>query len=156
MSSIGAEILTALKARLETITTAAGYGSTVKKVYLDRIGPASAESAIDLPCIQIMQDHEDYQHNGASSTYQADQFIVLFLVAEKQWSDAQMEDFMRDVRKCLYGGAADASGNTGITLGGKVSGIWLVGAVADLNMIDSNRVYQLTVKLRSTRTTYRD
>ncbi|WP_460986766.1 hypothetical protein, partial [Staphylococcus aureus] len=75
------------------------------------------------------------------SSYWANTLVILYLVAEKTWTDVQLEDLLADVRKCLFGGSSSASGNTGVTLGGKVSSIHLVDAVSDLNMIESNRVY---------------
>lgn len=149
------DILTALKTRLETITATNGYGTTVRSVSLDNSQPTLQVAEVDLPLIEIMNEEERYEH-GASSSYWANTTVVLYLVAPKPWTDVQMEQFLTDIRKALYGGSANATGNTGVTLGGTVQGIELLGAVSDLNMIDSNRVYMLRIRLRSHRTTYSD
>lgn len=153
--SIGAEILSALKTRLEGIRTSNSYGLTVKSVKVNTSSPTLNISAMECPLIEIVDEGEEYEHN-ASSSYWANINILLYLVAEKSWTDSQMQDFMSNIRKALFGGSASATGNTGVTLGGKVSGIWLVGAAADLNMIDTNRVYIMRIRLRSHRTTYSD
>lgn len=153
--SIGGEILTALQSRLQTITTGAGYGNTIKGVRLNTSEPTLNASVIDLPLIEIITEGETYEHN-ASSSYWATTTVILYLVAEKAYTDVQMENLMTDIRKALFGGSANASGNTGVTLGGKVSSMHLVDAVSDLNMIESNRVYMIRIRLRSHRTTYSD
>ena len=155
MSSIGAQILLALQAQLKTIKVAAGYLNDLKDVVMDQRPPSLNTSVVDLPQIQIMQESEKYQHNLGSS-YWSFTDILLYLVAEKAWTDAMMEDLKKDVRTCLFGGSASASGNTGITLGGLLQKIELVDSVADLNMIESNRIYLLRIRLHSHRTTYRD
>lgn len=155
MACIAADILEALKARLETIKTAAGYVTNVRKVSLDSSEPTLSKAAMDLPIIEIWDEIEEYEH-GASSSYWANQTVILYLVAEKSWTDRKMQQFQTDVRKCLFGGSANANGNTGVTLGGKVSKIELVDSRSDLNMIDSCRVYMMRIKLRSHRTTFSD
>lgn len=155
MPSIGAQILTALQARLQTIKTTAGYANTLKSVRLNTSEPTLSTSEMDLPLLEIIEDGETYDHDMGTS-YWAEQVIILYLVAPKAWTDSQMQDLLTDVRKCLFGGTADASGNTGMTLGGLLSGgMRLIDATADLNMISSNRVYMMRVRLRSQRTTFR-
>lgn len=154
MSSTGGNVLSALKARLLTIQETAGYSVSIKSVILDASVPTLNLPAMDLPAIEIMNLAESYDHS-ASAHYVASMDVILSMIAEKAWTDSQMEDFKRDVIRALYGGASDASGNTGVTLGGTVAGIELVDAQGDLNMIESNRVYLLRVRLRSHRTTYR-
>lgn len=153
--SIGADILTALKARLDTIKVANGYDLTIKSVSVNSSAPTLSVAALSLPLVEIVDEGDDYEHQ-ASSSYWANTNILLYLVAQKSWTDAQMQDFMSNIRRAIYGGSASASGNTGVTLGSKVSGIWLVGAASDLNMVESNRVYIMRIRLRSHRTTYSD
>lgn len=153
--SIGGDILTALKARLETIAATAGYTNTLRLVRLNTSEATLNAPSLDLPLIEIIQESEQYEHN-ASSSYWANTLVILYLVTEKSWTDVQLEDLLSDVRKCLFGGSSSASGNTGVTLGGKVSSIHLVDTVSDLNMIESNRVYLMRIRLRSHRTTYSD
>lgn len=153
--TIGGDILLALKARLQTIRTANGYGTDVKEVRLDFATPTLNTAETDLPLIEIHDEAEEYEH-GASSGYWANTMTVLYMVAPKAWTDVMMQQFLTDVRKALYGGSSNATGNTGITLGGKVSKIELLAAIGDLNMIESNRIYMLRIMLRSHRTTFSD
>jgi hypothetical protein len=154
-NSIGAQILSALKTRLETIQTSAGYDVSIKQVRVNESFPTLSAPAMDLPAIEIHDDFEEYQHQ-ASSSYIALTNVLLYLVAEKSSSDASMQDFMSSVRKALFGASANASGNTGVTLGGTVIDLELVGAASDMNMIESNRVYIMRIRLRSHRRTYSD
>ncbi len=153
--SIGGTILTALQARLETITTAAGYTNNVKSVHLNYSEPTLNTSAVDLPLIEIINDSETYEHNAGSS-YWADTVVSLYIVAEKSFTDIQMEDLLSDIRKALYGGTSDATGNSGMRLGGAVDSLHLLDTHTDLNMIETNRAWLMRIKLRTHRTTYRD
>jgi hypothetical protein len=141
--SIGATALSALKARLEKITNANGYAVDVKTVRLNR-------SAMDLdvpdqecPLIDIIQDGTTPEH-GASSHIKDETDFILLLVHGKDVDDLVMEDFVADVRACLYADNPNGTGNTGINLGGTVTKMQWKGLVYDLNMIAANRRYAMT------------
>lgn len=149
------DALEALRTRLLTIKETAGYGISVKTVRVNEAQPTLNVAEKELPLIEIVDEAETYDHSG-SSTYIAKMGVVLYAVAPKGWTDFQMQRFLADMRRAIYGGTADASGNTGITLGGKVEKILLLNSAGDLNMLDSCRVYMLRIQLHQQRTTYRD
>lgn len=153
MSSRGRLILEALAAQLATISTSIGYSTTVRRI-ISSFGEMTLNTPeVDLPLIEIVNEEENYEHE-ASASYWANMTVILFLVAPKIWTDGQMEDFKSDIIKCLFGGSANASGNTGITLGGVVQSIHLINSRGDLNLIESNRTYVLRIRMTSQRRSY--
>lgn len=143
----------ALATQLATITVSAGYRQTVRTILTDfsKLNLNVAES--DLPLIEIVDDMTTYQHM-ASASFWAEMNVILFVVAPKAWTDGQMEDLISDIMKCLFGGSSNASGNTGITLGGVVQSIHLVDSRGDLNLIESNRTYIFKIMMKQLRKTY--
>ncbi len=155
MSSLGGQIFTAIRTRLETIQTSNGYLNDVKKVVTGRARMTLDMPEPDLPYIEVLKDSDNYDHNAGSS-YWEDRVLVIFMVAPREWEDVQMEDLMQDVRQCLFGGSANATGNTGMTLSGLVQSMHLIDSHSDLGLIESNRIFSMRIRLRSHRTTYRD
>lgn len=156
MTTVLAEdILTALQTRLRTIKTAAGYLNDVKQVVMDSSMINLQVAERDLPLIEIINGPETYQHQVGSS-YWATTEVILQITAPKAYTDGKMERILRDVRRCLFGGTSNGSGNTGMTLGGLVQNLELVDCQPDLNLIQSNRIYMLRIRLKSHRTTYKD
>lgn len=153
--SIGADILTALKERLDTVKIANGYDLDIATVRLDKSEPTLNTPSNELPLVEIINESEKYIH-GASSLYECVTSVILYMVAEKAWTDSQMEDFKSNIRRALFGGAPHAGANNGVTLNGKVTRIALVDSKSDLNMIDANRIYLMTITLHSHRRTYED
>lgn len=154
-NSRGAKILEALEARLKTLTSANGYLTNVRTVRGTKSEMDISTASRDLPSIEIINNDETYNHL-ASAMYESQQSVILLLVAEKSWTDQQMEDFKSDIRKCLFGGSSSASGNTGVTLGGVCTSLYLVSSKSDLNLVDANRIYTLTIAVHDNRITYRD
>ncbi len=151
--SVGADLLLAIKARIESIRTTAGYNHTVKTVLLNNSQPTMRTSEADLPLVEIKDDAERYEH-AASANYFANTVVCFFLVGPREWTDGQFQDLMSDVRRCIYGNGAAASGNTGLPISG-VQSVELVDAASDLNMVGSNRTYMMRMLFRSSRITYR-
>lgn len=154
MASIGRLAIEALATRLRTLTLANGYDHDMKRVITDSSEMGINLPETDLPTVEIVNDITPYEHM-ASSSYWAEQHVILFIVAPKSWTDGQMEDLLADIKKCLYGGSASASGNTGITLDGAVQSIHLVQSAGDLNLIEANRTYVLKIILKTLRITYK-
>lgn len=152
--SVGSEILQALKARLETITVARGYGRTVKKVRLSRSGMDLDIPPQDCPLIEIYQDNASVA-SGASAHMLVTYTILLLLIDKKDQTDEQMEDFQADVRAAIYADSSSGNGNSGITLGGKAVKCQWTDTAYDLNLIEANRRCVMTWTIVSSQTTYR-
>ncbi len=152
--SVGSQILTALKARLEKVTVANGYGRTIKKVRLSRSGMDLDIPRQDCPIVEIYQESATVEtHSNAHMlvTYT----ILLLLIDKKDQTDEQMEDFQADVRAAIYGDSPSASGNTGITLDGKAVKCQWIGTDYDLNLIEANRRCVMTWTIVSSQSTYK-
>lgn len=154
MSSRGRLIIEALKDQLATISTTIGYSVTVRRIIYSIAEMTLNTPETDLPLIEIVSEEDSYNHEGASASYWSELTVILFLVAPKEWTDGMMEDFKSDIIKCLFGGSANATGNSGITLGGVVQSINLLNCRGDLNLVEANRTYVMRLRLTSLRKTY--
>jgi len=152
--SVGSDILTALKTRLESITVAHGYGRTVKTVRLSRSGMDLDIPVQDCPLIEIYQEGAMPEH-GAGAHILVTYTILLLLIDKKDQTDNEMENFQAEVRAAIYGDSPTASGNTGITLGGKAVKCQWMGTDYDLNLIDANRRCVMTWQIVSSQSTYK-
>jgi hypothetical protein len=152
--SQGADILTALKSRLQSITVANSYGRTIKNVRLSRSGMDLDIPPQDCPIIEIYQESADVE-SGASAHIIVTYTILLLLIDRKDQTDEGMEDFQADVKAAIYGAGPAASGNTGITLGGKAVKCQWVGSDYDLNLIQANRRTVMTWQITSSQSTYK-
>jgi hypothetical protein len=154
LSSRGRLIIEALKDQLATISTTIGYSVTVRRIIYSIAEMTLNTPETDLPLIEIVSEEDSYNHEGASASYWSELTVILFLVAPKEWTDGMMEDFKSDIIKCLFGGSANATGNSGITLGGVVQSINLLNCRGDLNLVEANRTYVMRLRLTSLRKTY--
>lgn len=154
MSSRGRLAIEALRDQLLTISETAGYSVTVRRVIYSLAEMTMNTPEADLPLIEIISEEEVAEHLQASSSYLSQMTIILLLVAPKDWTDGRMEDFKSDIMKCLFGGSANASGNTGVTLGGAVQSIHYLNCRSDLNLVDANRTYFFRIRLDSLKRTY--
>lgn len=152
--SRGSDILTALKTRLEKITVANGYGRTVKNVRLSKSAMDLDIPPPDCPVIEIYQEESIPEH-GASGHWSVNLQIMLLLIDVKDATDLDMEDFLADVRACLYADDPNGSGNSGITLGGVVTSVKLGRTLYDLNLIEANRRCVMEWTIRSSGSTYK-
>lgn len=152
--SKGSEILSALKSRLESITTTNGYGRTIKKVRLSKSGMDLDIPPQDCPLIEIYQESAKVD-SGASAHMLVTYTILLLLIDKKDQTDEEMENFQADVRAAIYGDSPSASGNSGITLGGKAVKCQWMGSDYDLNLIEANRRCLMTWTIVSNQVTYK-
>lgn len=152
--SNGSDILTALKSRLQSITTTNGYGRTIKSVRLSRSGMDLDIPPQDCPLIEIYQESADVE-SGASAHIIVTYTILLLLIDKKDQTDEAMEDFQADIKAAIYGDSPSASGNTGITLGGKAVKCQWIATDYDLNLIQANRRMVMTWQITSSQSTYK-
>lgn len=155
MTSPTATAIESLKTRLLTIKESASYSATVKEVEIDGSEMMMNVGEARLPRIEIFDDQEDYNHEVGVS-YWSRLNLILFIGAPKSWTNTQMHNLCQDIRKAMFGGTSDATGNTGIPLDQKTRGIELVSLNGDLNMIETNRIYVMRICLVGHRVTYSD
>ena len=152
--SKGSDILTALKARLEKITVTNGYGRTIKKVRLSKSGMDLDIPPQDCPLIEIFQESSTVE-SGVGAHLMVTYTILLLLIDRKDQTDEGIEDFIADVRAVIYGDSPTASGNSGITLGGKAVKCQWLGTDYDLNLIQANRRSVMTWTITVSQSTYK-
>ena len=152
--SRGAEILQALKARLESVSVSNGYTRTVKKVRLSKSGMDFDIPPQDCPQVEIYQESATVE-SGAGAHVLVTYTILLLLIDKKDQTDEGMEDFQSEVRAAIYGGGPTASGNTGITLGGKAVKCQWMATDYDLNMVEANRRCVMTWTIVQSQSTYK-
>lgn len=156
--SDGARILYALKARLETIKTAAGYPMSVREVSLNLSEITFDLPSNRLPLVEIIQAPEKYEH-GACGLVEVVTSVILRLVDERKKTDPDMEVFKSSIVRAIYANQYVATGNSGIGLedgqGRTIVFPRLVSCETDLNMVPGNRIYALLFEFRSQRQTWK-
>lgn len=151
MASKKSEILHALGDRLRTITTGNGYDLTVNKVFgdddeADGKIPMAMDLYEELPAI-LMIDADDKistQHHCVDGQWN----IELQLVASGDRPDSFMLNFVRAVYKAVFADSSTAHRNDAFRgMHPSVYDVKPLDIQSDLNMIETNRVYFLTLSL---------
>lgn len=147
--TIRGEIIDNLAARLENITTANGYSTNVVKVHHD-IVPMSLElDESEVPAIFVMEGPDDVrqQHGCILGQWEVD--LALVHLGEKTNND--MNRFVRDVYKCIFANSATAEvvhavkGDPPNGIHKAITHISPLPIIPDLNMIEANRYYELSI-----------
>jgi hypothetical protein len=155
--SQGANILNALKERLETITVANGYPLSVKTVRLNNATITFDVPVTSCPLIEIIQGPEEYQH-AMGGQVDVTQSVIIRLVHAKGKTDADMEEFKSSVVRALYADSYAGNSNGGINLSSSgrhnLNMLRLIRCETDLNLLEKNRIYGLLFELKSNRQTW--
>lgn len=155
--SKGADILLALKERLESINIANGYPLSVKQVKLNSASITFDFPVTSCPFIEIIQGPEEYEHN-ASGHLGVTQTIILRLIHAKGKTDADMEEYKSAVIRALYANSYTGNSNGGINLASNgrhnLTNLKLLRCETDLNLLEKNRIYGLLFELKSNRQTW--
>ena len=140
--STKAEILAALAFRLEGIKIVNGYGTDVKKVYVDDIPMGTQLNEYELPAILLLDKDDSLSTEQSKLVGQWRVTLQLWNVAT---SDSVMLAFVRDVYKAIFAGSAVAQ-QTGAfrSLNPKIVEVKPVSIASDLHMIEANRIYEVT------------
>lgn len=149
MSTKG-DILQAIATRLEKLKSSNGYSLDVKKVYYDKIPMGLDLNSYQLPVLFILegQDQITMQHKCVIGNWN----VRLQLWANVDVGDLTMNNYIRDVFKCLYADSFDAQREDAFRgLHTSLVQITPLSIDSDLNMIKANRIYEvnLSVEYRS-------
>ena len=146
-ASIKGQILENVAARLATITQVNGYSTDVKKVYSDRI-PMGIELRKDqVPCIFLIDapDNITMQH----SCVRGDWDMRLQLWHNSGIGDIIMMDFVRNVFKAIYANSPTAATEQHFRgIHASIYELIPLSISPDLNMIEANRIIELTFLVR--------
>jgi len=133
-----AEIQEALKARLETITSANGYVTAVQRVFMDNIPMGLDLDEHELPAILVIAGDDNLEHK-VGCLHGRWTFELQLWHGEQP--DAVMDQFVRDVHKAIYANSPTAKRRDAFRIHTAVYKITTTAIATDLNMIDANRVY---------------
>ncbi len=137
------EILVALAERLGTITAANGYSTNVNKVYYDKIPMGIRLASYKLPAIFLLErlDPITNQHKQLQGATEYD----LQLWHNDGVGDVEMDTFVGDVFKAIYADSATAQREDQFrSLHPKLVIVRPISIAGDLNMIDANRIYEVS------------
>ena len=146
MTTTRTAIMQGLASRLATVTAAAGYTTDVKKVYNDDIPLGSSLNDYQLPAILLIEA-------GDNPAMDFKQFKGEWTVSLQLWSgqavDSAMHQFVADVFKAIYANSPVAQDEGAFrSIHPKLVEIIPARIAPDLNMIEGNRVYEVSFVIR--------
>jgi len=140
--TVKGQIFESIGARLSGLTTANGYTTDVKKVYLDEIPMGMELNNYQLPAIFLIDAPE--QNEFQQSCYIGNWEIRMQLWHNRV-GDIAMMQYVREVFKVLYANSATAQvWDKFRALHPKIVEFKPLSITPDLNMIESNRVVELS------------
>lgn len=137
-------IQASLRDRIKTVTNANGYDTDVQNVYMDEIPMGLDLDEYQLPAVLVIsgKDSPKHEHQCVAGKW----LIELQLIHKSTVGDSEMLKFQRDIIKAIYANSPTVQrADAWRTFNGKPSGIWLQELDTDLNMIDANRFYGITL-----------
>jgi hypothetical protein len=141
--SLKADIMQAIATRLETITTSNAYSLTLQKVYYDQIPMGIQLLSHNLPAMFLLDGDDRLRTENGCLVGEWDFRIQLWYDAKK--TDFDMMNFVRDVYKCIYANSPNAERQDGFrALHPSLVEFKPVAISPDLNMIEANRIYELS------------
>ena len=144
--SIRGDIFEAIAQRLETITAANGYSTDVKKVYYDQIPMGLELNEYQLPVIFFLD--------------RADILTTRFPVVEGTWEldlqlwhsgdegDLTMGQFVADIFSAVYANSPTAQVKDQFRMHPAIVEIKPSSIATDLNMIEANRVFEVSFSVK--------
>jgi hypothetical protein len=146
MDSLKANILEALANRLKTITTANHYTTNVVNVYYDKIPMGIELNNYQLPAIFIISKGDILETK--QNTLEGNWELGLQLWHTGKMGDFVMDQFTRDVYKAIYANSPTAQTNDSFRIHPQVVELKPVSIISDLNMIEANRVYEVSFLIK--------
>lgn len=144
------QIMNAIAARLATVTADNGYSSDVKTVYADKIPMGIRLDPFQLPAIFLLDgpDTPTLEHQVYRGAW--DIRLQLWDVGGKEGvGDVSMMEFVRNVYKAIYAGSPVAERHDAFrSLHKAIHEFIPQGISPDLNMIDANRVIELSFNVQ--------
>jgi hypothetical protein len=144
--SVKGKILEAIAIRLGAITLANGYRTDVKKVYWDQIPMGIELSNYELPAIFLLD--------------RADILTTRFPIIEGTWEidlqlwhngdqgDIIMSNFVADVFKAIYANSPVAQIKDAFRMQPSIVEFKPGSIATDLNMIEANRIYEVSFSIK--------
>lgn len=144
--SIKGQISDAFAARLATITTANGYGTNVKKVYSDKIPMGIQLTKHAVPAIFVLDGPDQLDMQFGCMVGNWDFRLQLW---HNEVGDIVMIEFCRDVLKAIFADSPTAQRVDAFrALHTSITEVIPLSISPDLNMIDANRVTEISFIVR--------
>ena len=137
-----------LAERLRKITTANGYGTNVKKVFIDDIPMGLDFDEFEMPAILVISgdDKAEMKHQCMYGSWHHE--LQLW---HNRVSDAVMNEFVRDVYKAIYADSPTLQRNTAFkSIHPSIYDVKPLPILSDLNMIETNRCYIVNLSIEYT------
>lgn len=146
MTSIRAEIGSAIASKLSEITTANGYQTNVNKVYFDKIPMGIQLETHELPAILLLSGDDKPEMKNQCWFGNWEFYIQLI---HDQVDDQTMDVFVRDVFKAVFAGSSTSQTETFYrSIHHRIYQIDPLAIEPDLNMIDANRCYVIGLMVK--------
>lgn len=140
------DIQEALRTKLKTITSGNGYETDVKEVYSDKIPMGLDLAEFEVPCILLIAG-DDKAVMKQQCRY-GNWHMELQLWHNGDVGDGVMQRFVRDVYKAVFAGSPTATINNAFrAIHPAIYDVTPGPIRPDLNMIDANRCYWITLVL---------
>lgn len=144
--STRSDMMAQTSARLSTIKAANGYATDVKKVYSDEIPMGVSLNDYELPAIFLL-DAPDKP--GTEFKVFKGEWIWALQLWHSKVPDSTMLTFVRDVYKAIFADSPVAQREDAFrSIHPKLVEIVPLSIVPDLNMIEANRVYEVSFLVR--------
>lgn len=138
MSSIRSAVGLALKARVETITTANGYPVGFARVFYDKIPLGLELTPEDMPALFVLDDGAAHQHlHGVIEVARAFRFQI---IDKEESSDERMNLLIRLVAKAIWANSPSAQVQDAFRFHERVYQVESESDETDLHMIEGNRI----------------
>lgn len=132
----------ALKARLETITTANGYEVNVVRVYADDIPMAFNLELHEMPAIFILDDSDDTRHQQKQLNMS---WLFRIQTIQPKLADSEVRKFQRAVAKAIWANHPTNETEQMFRMHPSITWVELGTISSDLNMLEANRVSEMEI-----------
>lgn len=140
--SVRGDIELNLSDRLRTITSANGYTTNVAKVFADEIPMGLDLDDFEMPAILVIPGKE--VHNMLHQQLEAEWLFELQLV-HGDVTDSVMHQFVRDVYKAIWADSPTEPRHRAFKFSPHVTHVLPGELETDLNMIEANRLWIITI-----------
>jgi len=146
----------ALIQRLETIRTENGYPLSIKKVS-SKPEMSTTYNKMYLPMLEVILGDTQFK-SKLGGNLEIETEIIVRIVAEPSKDDAYMELLQSCVFRCIFANSYTQNNNNGATLifdnKHTVKSVIPLAVVTDLNLIESNRIWNVVFSINRNSHTY--
>lgn len=146
MTALRSQLLAAIAGRLAKITVANGYETNLVNVYYDEIPMGIDLATHEVPAIFMIDraDMPEMKFNKLQG-----QWEIKLQLWHNPNPDSVMLQFVREVYKAIYADSPNAQTNGAFrSIHERIVEVVPTSIISDLNMIEANRVYEVSFIVR--------